>query len=126
MTGESHRHFHDEVTGLKERLLQRSSQAQEAVHRAVNSVLRRDVELGAEVVADDHKIDAFKVEIEDNVTNLLALHQPMARDLRLLLATLKISNDLERVADLATNIAEDVVFLVEGKTIKHRSEQPPA
>ena len=122
MTGESHRHFHDELNELKERLLQMSGKAQDAVHRAVNSVLRRDAELAADVVAEDPEIDALEVAIEESVTNLLALHQPMARDLRLLLATLKISNDLERVGDHAVNIAQSARRLLEYRTIAPEPE----
>jgi phosphate transport system protein len=112
MTGEQHRHFHDELDRLKERLLQMSGQAQEAVHRAVNSVLHRDVELAEQVVTDDPKIDTLEVEIETMVTSLLALQQPMARDLRLILSALKISNDLERVGDHAVNIAQSAKRLM--------------
>ncbi|MDH4351743.1 MAG: phosphate signaling complex protein PhoU, partial [Gemmatimonadota bacterium] len=90
---------------LKDRLLQMSAAVQEAVDRSVGAVLQRDREVAARVVAEDPAIDALETEIEETVTNLLALHQPMARDLRLLLASLKISNDLERVGDHAVNIS---------------------
>ena len=122
MTGEQHRHFHDELDHLKERLLQMSSQAQDAVHRAVNSVLQRDAALAEAVVVDDPKTDALEVEIEELVTNLLARHQPMARDLRLLLATLKISNDLERVGDHAVNIAQSAKRLLAFRVIAPEPE----
>ena len=105
MTAAPHRHFDDELTRLKDRLLQMSAAAQEGLDRAVGAVLHRDVEVAERVIAQDPAIDALEVEIEETVTNLLALHQPMARDLRLLLAALKISNDLERVGDHAVNIS---------------------
>ncbi|HEX9632061.1 MAG TPA: phosphate signaling complex protein PhoU [Gemmatimonadales bacterium] len=105
MTGAPHRHFDDELTRLKDRLLQMSAAAQESLDRAVRAVLHRDVDVAERVIAQDTAIDALEVEIEETVTNLLALHQPMARDLRLLLAALKISNDLERVGDHAVNIS---------------------
>lgn len=122
MSNEPHRHFHEELDHLKERLLQMSSQAQEAVHRAVHSVLNRDVELAEQVVVDDPKIDALEVEIEELVTGLLALQQPMAKDLRLLLAALKISNDLERVGDHAVNIAQSAKRLVDYRVIAPEPE----
>jgi phosphate transport system protein len=105
MTAAPHRHFDDELTRLKDRLLQMSAAAQESLDRAVRSVLQRDLEVAERVIDQDPAIDALEIEIEETVTNLLALHQPMARDLRLLLAALKISNDLERVGDHAVNIA---------------------
>jgi phosphate transport system protein len=122
MSSEPHRHFHDELDHLKERLLQMSSQAQEAVHRAVNSVLNRDVELAEQVVSDDPRIDDLEVEIEGLVTGLLALQQPMAKDLRLILSALKISNDLERVGDHAVNIAQSARRLLAYRVIAPEPE----
>lgn len=105
MTGTSHRHFHDALAHLKDRVLQMSGQALDALDRSVRAVLQRDGTAADRVLRDDPQIDALEVEIEEMVTNLLALHQPMARDLRLILAALKITNDLERVGDHAANIA---------------------
>jgi len=105
MTAAPHRHFDDELTRLKDRLLQMSAAALESVDRSVRAVLQRDTDVADRVIAEDRAIDALETEIEETVTNLLALHQPMARDLRLLLAALKISNDLERVGDHAVNIS---------------------
>jgi len=105
MTAAPHRHFDDELTRLKDRLLQMSAAALESVDRGVRAVLQRDTDVADRVIAEDRAIDALETEIEETVTNLLALHQPMARDLRLLLAALKISNDLERVGDHAVNIS---------------------
>ena len=118
----AHRHFHDELSELKSKLLTMSADAQVALGTALDAVIKRDGALAAQVIAGDGIIDAHELEIEETVLDLLATQQPMARDLRLLLAAMKIANDLERVADLATNIAEDVVFVVEGKTIKHHAE----
>lgn len=106
MTGAPHRHFHDDLDRLKHRLLEMSSRAEDQLGRAVQAALERDTQAAERVVADDKVIDQFEIEIEDGATNLLALHQPMARDLRLLLVLLKISSDLERVGDHAVNIAE--------------------
>jgi phosphate transport system protein len=122
MTGAPHRHFHDELTRLKDRLLQMSGQAQDALHRAVHAVLDREPAAAEKVIAEDAAIDALEVEIEEMVTNLLALHQPMARDLRLVLAALKISNDLERVGDHAVNISISAKRLVENRPITPEPE----
>jgi phosphate transport system protein len=117
-----HRHFHDELANLKDRLLQMSSQAQDALQRSVHAVLDRDNEAAERVIREDAAIDALEIEIEEMVTNLLALHQPMARDLRLILAALKISNDLERVGDHAVNISISATRLVEHRMIAPEPE----
>jgi phosphate transport system protein len=119
---DTHRHFHDELGHVKDRLVQMSGQAQEALDRAVRALLDRDPETADLVVADDHQVDTLETEIEDMVTSLLALHQPMARDLRFLLAALKISNDLERVGDHAVNIAQSAKRLVGHRAIVPKPE----
>jgi phosphate transport system protein len=122
MTGTPHRHFHDELAHLKDRLLQMSAQAQDALDRSVRAVLQRDGEAADRVLREDRQIDALEVEIEEMVTNLLALHQPMARDLRLILSALKISNDLERVGDHAANIAGCAQRLIDQRPITPEPE----
>jgi len=122
MTAVPHRHFDDELTRLKDRLLQMSAAAQESLDRGVRAVLHRDIELAERVLAQDPAIDALEIEIEETVTNLLALHQPMARDLRLLLAALKISNDLERVGDHAVNISISAKRLTDYRMIAPEPE----
>src|SRR2546422_236287 len=131
----SHRHFHDELSELKVALLNMSGEAQAALASAVEAVLQRGGDKARDVIAGDRGIDHLQLGGEGTGIRLLAAQQPMARGLRFLTAAMKISHDLERVgdhavhiarvADLATNIAEDVVFLVEGKSIKHHSEDQP-
>ena len=103
-----HRHFHDELSDLKSRLLTMSAEAQSALSAAVEALLQRDAGRAAQVIAGDRTIDTMELDIEDLVVRLLATQQPMARDLRLLMAASKIANDLERVGDHAVNIAESV------------------
>jgi phosphate transport system protein len=105
------RHFHEELARLKARLLEMSSLAEELVGRAMEALAARDVELADAVVRDDEQLDALEVAIDDACIHLLALQQPMARDLRLITMGMKISNDLERVGDHAVNIAEVVEHL---------------
>src|SRR5205807_3322165 len=102
----AHRHFHDELAELKAKLLTMSGEAQEALGHALDALLKRDAEYAARVIAGDGAIDALELEIEETVIDLLATQQPMARDLRLLVAATKIANDLERVGDHAVNIAQ--------------------
>jgi phosphate transport system protein len=122
MTGTAHRHFDDELAQLKDRLLRMSAAAQDALDRSVRAVLQRDLDAAGRVVEQDPAIDNLETEIEETVTNLLALHQPMARDLRLLLAALKISNDLERVGDHAVNISICAQRLTESRMIAPEPE----
>jgi phosphate transport system protein len=108
----AHRHFDDELSELKSTLLAMSAEAQTALATAVEALLQRDQQKAAQVISADHKIDALELEIEDLVVTLLATQQPMARDLRLLMAAMKIANDLERVGDHAVNIAQSAERLI--------------
>ncbi len=102
----SRRHFHEELDRLQARLMEMAGLAEELVHRGVQAFLNRDSEAAKEIKADDKRIDALEVALDERVVELIALHQPMASDLRQLFTTLKISNDIERVGDHATNIAK--------------------
>jgi phosphate transport system protein len=108
----AHRHFHDELSELKSTLLAMSAEAQTALAASVEALLQRDSTKAAQVISGDHRIDAFELEIDELVVKLLATQQPMARDLRLLMAAMKIANDLERVGDHAVNIAQSAERLL--------------
>ena len=100
------RHFQEELEQLKERLLAMGGLAEERVREAVRGLTDRDsVGLDA-VLAGDEPINDLHIEIDDRCFKLLALHQPMAADLRIIVAAVKINTDLERVGDLAVNIGE--------------------
>ena len=105
MSVDLHRHFHDELNEVKVRLLTMSGEAEAALGLAVEALLERDAAKAKAVITGDRVIDNMEVEIEEMCVNLLALQQPMARDLRMLTSALKIANDLERVGDHAVNIA---------------------
>jgi len=83
-----------------------SGRTEDALRRAVESFFSGNLEVAERVIFEDRKIDQLEMDVDEMVTNLLALHQPVAKDLRLILACLKMSNDLERVADHAVNIAK--------------------
>ncbi|MEO8202022.1 MAG: phosphate signaling complex protein PhoU, partial [Gemmatimonadota bacterium] len=106
MTLDSHRHFHDELNHVKVRLLTMSGEAEAALGMAVDALLERDQTKARSVIAGDRIIDSMEMDVEEQTINLLALQQPMARDLRMLTSALKIANDLERVGDHAVNIAQ--------------------
>ena len=107
------RHLHEEVERLQSRLLGMAGIAEEMVRLAVEALQQRDAAAAERVIDRDEAVDAAEMEIDDLAISLLALQQPMARDLRFITMAMKISNDLERVGDHAVNIAEEVKFILE-------------
>ncbi len=99
-------HLSRELDQLKRRILSVSALVEESVRRSVRAVTERDVQLAAEVIEGDRRIDQLEVDVEEECLKILALHQPVAIDLRFIIAVLKMNNDLERIGDLAVNIAE--------------------
>jgi len=122
MSLDVHRHFHDELSHVKVRLLTMSGEAEAALGLAVEALLERDADKARRVIAGDRVIDSMEVEIEEQCINLLALQQPMARDLRMLTSALKIANDLERVGDHAVNIAQSTERLTQARPITPEPE----
>lgn len=100
------RHFRDELDSLKQRLLTMGGLSEERVREAVRGLMDRDGSALDAVLAGDQPINDLHIELDDRCFKLLALHQPMAADLRVIVAAVKINTDLERVGDLAINIAE--------------------
>jgi phosphate transport system protein len=100
------RHFQEELDALKERLLAMGGLAEERVRESVRGLVDRDHALLDGVLAGDEPINDLHMEVDDRCFKLLALHQPMAADLRVIVAAVKINTDLERVGDLAVNIGE--------------------
>ncbi|CAN5862660.1 phosphate signaling complex protein PhoU [soil metagenome] len=107
------RHFHEELAQLKSRLLEMSNLAEDLVRLAMEALLERDPAKAKLVIESDSELDRIEIEVDNACIHLLALQQPMARDLRLITMAMKISNDLERVGDHAVNIAQAVSFLVQ-------------
>jgi len=106
------RHFHDQLAALRQRLLDMSERAEALIDLAVDALLTRDQAKAETVLASDREVDLLELEIEERAVALLALQQPMARDLRFIISALKISSDLERVGDHAVNIAESALRLI--------------
>jgi phosphate transport system protein len=99
-------HFQEELDALKARLLEMGGLAEDRVRTAIDALVRRDPTLVVQVLEGDGPVNQFHIEIDGRCVKLLALHQPMAVDLRMILSAVKINTDLERVGDLAINIAE--------------------
>jgi len=104
-------HLQREIEQLKKKVLTLGATVESDIHKAVHSVLNRDPGLAEEVINLDIAIDQLEVDLEEDCLKILALHQPVAIDLRFIVAVLKINNDLERMGDLAVNISERAKFL---------------
>jgi phosphate transport system protein len=104
-------HMQKEIENLKSKLLTLCAAVEKGLCLAVQSVRERDAALARSVIDDDVHIDQMEVDVEEECLKVLALHQPVAIDLRFIVTALKINNDLERIGDLAVNIAERGEFL---------------
>lgn len=104
--GRPRRHFHDELDELQNRLMEMAGLVEEIVRDATESVMARDPSVAPRIKAEDDRVDELEILIDEQALELLALQQPMASDLRLIVSTLKVSNDLERVGDHGVNIAK--------------------
>ena len=106
-------HLMREIDRLKKQLLSLSAHVEESVAKAVRSVRDRDLKLAKQVIENDIRIDELDVDIEEECQKILALHQPVAHDLRFIIAIIKINGTLEHIGDCAVNIAERAMFLCE-------------
>jgi len=118
------RHFQEELEQLKHRLLEMGGLAEERVRVAVKSLMSRDMGAVETVLDGDGPINRLHIEIDSRCFTLLALHQPMAVDLRAIVAAVKINTDLERVGDLAINIAEAGVRYLKHPPVKELGDIP--
>ncbi|MGB3222725.1 MAG: phosphate signaling complex protein PhoU [Desulforhopalus sp.] len=105
---EHHYTFHHELTQLNKKLLKLSSMVEERVRTATQVIETKDQKIIQALIVSDYEIDDMEVEIEEDCLKILALHQPVASDLRFLIAVIKINNEMERIADIAVNIAKRV------------------
>lgn len=104
-------HLHQELNMLRVQLMEMFAQTEKALDKAIESLLKRDDDLAQQVIEGDQEINKMEVEMEERILNILALWQPVAKDLRFITAASRIANDLERVGDQATNIAERAIML---------------
>lgn len=103
-----HYTFHREMDLLKKRFLTLGALVEDRVQKACRVIQTRDPDLAENIINSDWEIDEMEIEIEEECLKVLALHQPVARDLRLLIAIIKINNELERIADIAVNISKRI------------------
>ena len=112
------RHFETEMQALRNRLLSMGAMVEERVHQAVEALMERNAGAAERIVAGDQEVNELQIEVDDRCLKLLALQQPMASDLRLITAAMKINADLERIGDQAVNIAENSLKLMNNAPLK--------
>jgi phosphate transport system protein len=118
------RHFEHEMDELKQRLLWMAGLAERAVHQSVQAVLDIDSTLAEAVLSEENTINEMQIEIDERVQRLLALQQPMAIDLRFILAVSRINSDLERIGDQAVNIAQSAMRILRHPQVKPYIDLP--
>jgi len=115
-------HLLRDLERVKKAITTLGAMVEEATNKAITAFLERRSDLAEAVIAGDSKIDEKEIEVEDECLKTLALHQPVAGDLRFLITVLKVNNDLERIGDLAVNIAERSAYLAEQKPLAAPSQ----
>jgi len=118
------RHFVEELEDLQGRLLEMGTLVESAIHQSVQALEERSEELARQVLGNEDRINHLEIEIDELAVRLLALQQPMARDLRFLTAAIKINTDLERMGDLAVNIVERAMALIQRPAVKPSIDMP--
>jgi phosphate transport system protein len=105
------KHLDHEIDKLKKQILSLAADVEESVAKSVAAINSRNAEAAQQVIDFDSHIDSLEVEVEEECLKLLALYQPVAQDLRFIVACIRLNSDLERIADLAVNIGERAVYL---------------
>ena len=113
-----HRHFEDEIAGLRDELLYMASLVEQAVDHAITALKNRDADLAQKIIDEDQTINELEVKIDDLCIEIFARHQLVASDLRLVASAMKINNDLERIADHGVNIAEKALEIIPEPPVK--------
>jgi len=105
------RHFDEELSDLKKEILKMGALVEEPIYRAVEALKALDADKAKQVISDDQAVDELELKIEEQCLDLVALRQPMAFDLRFIIMAMKITNELERMADLGVDIAQRVLAI---------------
>ncbi|MEQ8202470.1 MAG: phosphate signaling complex protein PhoU, partial [Smithellaceae bacterium] len=116
--------YEKELQKVKDSLIYMAALVEQAIAKDVEALLRKDSLLAEKVMEEDDQIDALDVEIEEKCIRLLALRQPAARDLRFITTAIKINGHLERIGDMASNIAEKIIILNEEPQLKPYIDMP--
>jgi len=111
-------HFREELDELQKRLLEMAGLVESAIHQSIDALVQRDEQTAKEVLWKEALINQKDIEIDEFATRLLALYQPMARDMRFLTAVIKMNGDLERMGDLAVNITQRALSLMHDTPVR--------
>ena len=117
-------HFQQELNHLKEQLLKMAGLAERAISNAIEALVKRDTPLAEKTIAEDGKINEMEILVDDLCLKLLALHQPLAADLRFITSAMRINTELERIGDLSVNIAERAISLNQEPQLKPYIDLP--
>lgn len=117
--------FIKEMDKIKKMILSLGAMAEERVRKAFQAMENKDARAAAEIIKTDYEIDEMEVELEEECLKVLALHQPVAVDLRFLVAVIKINNELERIGDQAVNIAQRVGVLAKRSDVRFEYDYAP-
>ncbi len=112
------RHFDKELKDLNQDILKIGILAEEAIHKSVEALKNRDKQMAESVIEDDVNIDTLELVIDEKCIDLIARHQPLARDLRFITVGMKLNSELERIADIAVDIAQRVLEIVDKPLLK--------
>ncbi|MFA6142880.1 MAG: phosphate signaling complex protein PhoU [Candidatus Omnitrophota bacterium] len=118
------RHFDEELKDLNQRILKMGVFAEEAIHRSIEALKNRDRQLADSVIKNDINIDQLELIIDEECIDLIARHQPLAKDLRFITTGMKINAELERIADIAVDIAQRTLELVDKPLLKPLNDIP--
>lgn len=118
------RHFDEELKNLNQDILKMGIYAQEAIHSSIESLKHQDRGLANKVIENDADIDKLELIIDEKCVDLIAMHQPIARDLRFITSGMKLNSELERIADIAVDIAQRVLEIVDKPLLKSLVEIP--
>lgn len=116
--------FEEQLDSISEKILRMGGIVEEAIGKSIRALVERDSELASEVIAFDSEIDKLELAIDDLCLEVLARHQPMARDLRFITTAMKITPDLERIADHTVNVSERVLELNEEPPLRTLVDMP--
>lgn len=112
------RHFDDELKGLKQDILKVGAYAEEAIYLSIEALKNRDRELAKKIIANDNNVDKLELTIDEKCIDLIARYQPMAKDLRFITTGMKINSELERIADIAVDISQRTLEIVDKPLLK--------
>lgn len=112
------RHFDEELKDLNNDILKMGAYAEEAIYKSIEALKTRDSELAKKIISNDVRVDELELSIDEKCIDLIARHQPMARDLRFITVGMKLNTELERIADIAVDISQRALQLIDKEPLK--------